>query len=238
MIDKTTTHGNILEGKKLKEAVRRIKELKRERNITDGMIGEIIQYHPKHVNRMLNYQAKLPEDVIIPLCEYLEVTPEYLLGHSDFKTKEEQEYHILHTKYKVVVDLLTSIKNLNLSFSPYLIWTKNETTESDRISYILSDANNGNKCREIESTTNLNELTSVKEYQVYTCKETVPLSLFLDYERNHMGKGKLFLFHEVMHNGKRTGIISHEKFLQLIDNINNTMANILSLTLGLITIEE
>ena len=216
-------------------AVERIKELKKERNITDGMIGEIIQYHPKHVNRMLNYQAKLPEDVIVPLSEYLKVSPEYLMGHSDFRTREEQESHILDKKYRLVIDLVNSIKHLNLSFVPYLIWTKHDTNERDKIEYILKCGGNSSKCNEIPSTRKIDELTSVKDYELYTFKEEAPLELFFDYEKNHMDDSNFYLFHEVRHNGKMIGIISHEKFLYLIDNINNTIANTVALTLGFIS---
>lgn len=219
----------------LNTAVERIRELKKERNITDGMIGEVIQYHPKSVNRMLNNPAKLPEDVIVPLCEFLKVTPEYLMGHSDFKTKDEQEFHLLHKKYKLIIDLITSIKHLNLSFAPYFVWTKYDTTERDRIDFILQAADNESTCKEIDSTTDINELACRKEFALYTCKEKEPIALFLDYERNHMGKGSFYLFHEVMHNGKRTGFISHEKFLHLFDNLNNTIANTICLTLGFIS---
>ena len=38
-----------------------------------------------------------------------------------------------------------------------------------------------------------------------------------------------------MHNGKRIGFISHEKFLHLFDNLNNTIANTICLTLGFIS---
>ncbi|SES91744.1 Helix-turn-helix [Pseudobutyrivibrio sp. C4] len=226
-----------LEGKKLNAANERIKELKKEKNITDGMIGEVIQYHPKVVNRMLNKKAKIPEDVIVTLSEYLEVSPEYLKGHSEFRTREEQEYHILAQKYKLVIDIVNSIKHLNLGFAPYFIWTRNDSSEMDKINYILEAADDPSKCKEISSTTNLNDLVCMKECQLYTCRENEPIALFFDYERNHMGKGNIYCFHEVMHNGERTGIISHEKFLHLIDNINNNIANLISLTLGLISTE-
>lgn len=219
----------------LNTAVERIKELKKERNITDGMIGEIIQYHPKHFNRMLNKQSKLPEDVIIPLSEYFEVSPEYLMGHSDFKTKDEQEFHMLYKKYKLIDDLVASIKHLNLSFAPYLVWSKSETTERERIDYILEAISNDGACKEITSSTSINDLVSGKEFEIFTCTEKEPVALFLDYEKNHMGKGNFYLFHEVKHNEKRSGIISHEKFLHLIDTINNSIANTIYLTLGLIS---
>lgn len=216
-------------------AVERIKELKKERNITDGMIGEIIQYHPKSVNRMLNYQAKLPKDVIVPLSEYLNVSPEYLLGHSEFRTKEEEESHILNMKYKLIVDLVNSIKHMNLIFTPYLLWTKLRTTERARINYILDAADSTTICKNIDCWKSISDLISAKDYELYTFKEEEPIEMFFDYEKNHMNKGNFYLFHEIRHNGKRVGIISHEKFLYMIDNINNTIANTVALMLGFIS---
>lgn len=221
----------------LNVAVERIKELKKERKLTDVMIGQITQYHHKHVNRMLNYKAKLPEDVIVPLSEYLEVSPEYLMGHSDFKTMEEQERHLLHEKYQLIFDLMTSIGHLNLSFEPYILCSKGDTSEREKIELIKELIDNNKECKEISSSTSISSLKTRKESQLYTCKEKDVVNLFLDYERNHMENGYMYFFHEVKHNGKRIGIISHERFLHMMDNINNTIANIVSLSMGFLTTE-
>lgn len=53
----------------------------------------------------------------------------------------------------------------------------------------------------------------------------------LEYEKYYMNKSNLYLFHEICRNEERIALIPHEKFLKLIDDLNNCFASSVALLL-------
>ena len=214
----------------------RIKELKKEKSLTDQLIADKLQYHAKHVNRMLNSPGQLTEDTINRLSELFGVSPEFLKGESDFRTVEERENHLIFTKYSLIIDLVTSIAHLNIRFFPIFAWDDQSRTTSEMIFHLTQAVDgNGTDYHVVDKYDGFEDIIGGEGRQYYTFKEYIPEKVFFDYDKKYMGKGNLHLFHEIKHNEKRVGYISHEKFLYLMDHMNNTIASETSFMLTMIT---
>lgn len=61
----------------------RIKELRRERDMTQGQLAERLQCNQQTVSRYEAEKNDLSSQVLIKLCEVFEVSADYILGIED-----------------------------------------------------------------------------------------------------------------------------------------------------------
>lgn len=62
----------------------RLKELRKEKKLTQADISEILNVQPAAVSKYETNRASLTEDSISTLCKYFHVTSDFLLGLSNF----------------------------------------------------------------------------------------------------------------------------------------------------------
>ncbi len=129
----------ISDGEMLNLQIERIRGLKKDRKISYVQLAGEVNYHEKSISRILNGNKMLPDDFINSLAVFFEVTPEYLRGETDFMTIEEHACHLFEQRYKLVTDLMDSLKHFNIYFRPHVYWC-NCNMEEERQFYLLEEA--------------------------------------------------------------------------------------------------
>lgn len=67
----------------------RLKELRKKNKISQKKLSEIFKVTEKTISRWENEEVQIKKDVAQELAKYFNVSVPYLLGYSDFKSKEE-----------------------------------------------------------------------------------------------------------------------------------------------------
>ena len=68
-----------------------IKQLRKQRNISQKILGEQIGLSQQAISRMERDRSKIQVDVLITLADYFRVSTDYVLGYSAGDTLENQE---------------------------------------------------------------------------------------------------------------------------------------------------
>ena len=68
-----------------------IRQLRKQRNISQKMLGEEIGLSQQVISRMERDRSKIQVDVLITLADYFRVSTDYVLGYSAGDTLENQE---------------------------------------------------------------------------------------------------------------------------------------------------
>ena len=216
----------------LKSTNGRIKLLKREKGLTDKDIADLTNYHEKSINRKLNSGAPLSDDVIIKLSERFEVSPEFLKMESNFRTQEEHDLHVLNTRYHFIKNMLRTIEHLNIYVKPHIFWSIKDINRFDCLESIAKtiDVEDG-KYEDNGMPVELDSIISSKDFEYIGCMDKSSREWILEYEKYYMNKSNLYLFQEICRNEERIALIPHEKFLKLIDDLNNCFASSVALLL-------
>ena len=79
---------------------KRIKELRLEKGITQSELSSYLGLTPKMVSFYELQQRFPPQDIIIKLADYFNVSTDYLLGRSEIRNSDEllREYSSLYNK--------------------------------------------------------------------------------------------------------------------------------------------
>ena len=77
----------------------------------------------------------------------------------------------------------------------------------------------------------LDSIISSKDFEYIGCMDKSSREWILEYEKYYMNKSNLYLFQEICRNEERIALIPHEKFLKLIDDLNNCFASSVALLL-------
>ena len=65
----------------------RIKELRKQKKLTQGELGEKLGVHQMTISRYEKSEMQLPFEAMAKLCELFDCTSDYLLGLSDVNAK-------------------------------------------------------------------------------------------------------------------------------------------------------
>ncbi|WP_029228402.1 helix-turn-helix domain-containing protein [Caldicellulosiruptor acetigenus] len=90
----------------------RLKELREEKNISRSDLAEILGVSTQTIANYENGHREPNFDTLLKIAEYFDVTVDYLIGNSDFRTREEEfKGRNFYEKYKldeVIDDLMDS----------------------------------------------------------------------------------------------------------------------------------
>ncbi|NLL72273.1 MAG: helix-turn-helix transcriptional regulator [Clostridiales bacterium] len=92
---------------------KRLKELRLERGVTQSELSNYLGLTPKMVSFYELEQRFPPQDIIIKLADYFNVSTDYLLGRSEFRNSDEllREYSSLYNKNpKELEDYIQELK--------------------------------------------------------------------------------------------------------------------------------
>lgn len=99
----------------------RIKELRKNRHMTQEELGEVISVTQQNLSKYENDVYEIPVDVIIKISRYFNVTMEYLLGVTETKRDIVGQVLVNRTVDKYY-DLVESFKILN-DEDKELVWS-------------------------------------------------------------------------------------------------------------------
>lgn len=95
---------------------KRIKELRLERGVTQSELSDYLGLTPKMVSFYELEQRFPPQDIIIKLADYFNVSADYLLGRSEIRNSDEllKEYSSLYNKSpKEIEEYINLLKSYN-----------------------------------------------------------------------------------------------------------------------------
>lgn len=75
-------------------AENRIRELRKNLNMSQEALAEIISTTQQAVSRMENYAYDIPSDLLIKMADLFNVTTDYILGVSDVKRDYNGQYRM------------------------------------------------------------------------------------------------------------------------------------------------
>lgn len=72
----------------------RIRELRKNQNMSQEALAEVIHTTQQAVSRMENHAYDIPSESLIEMARYFEVTTDYILGISDVKRDYNGQYRM------------------------------------------------------------------------------------------------------------------------------------------------
>lgn len=72
----------------------RIRELRKNFNMSQEALAEVIHTTQQAVSRMENHAYSIPSELLIKMAEHFKVTTDYILGISDMKRDYNGQYHM------------------------------------------------------------------------------------------------------------------------------------------------
>lgn len=78
----------------------RIKELRNEKGINQDVLAKLLGLEIAGISKLETGRVPLKDEYIIKLAEYFGVTTDYLLGKSDIRNPEKEEYAYAFHKEK------------------------------------------------------------------------------------------------------------------------------------------
>ena len=90
----------------------RLKELREDRDLTQQHIGELLGVSKMAVSRYERGEASIPNDLIVQLCAFFDVSADYLLGLSSWQRPAMSKmdttllaaYHAAPAEIRAIVD--------------------------------------------------------------------------------------------------------------------------------------
>lgn len=95
---------------------KRIRKLRLERGVTQSELSNYLGLTPKMVSFYELEQRFPPQDIIIKLADYFNVSADYLLGRSEIRNSDEllKEYSSLYNKSpKEIEEYINLLKSYN-----------------------------------------------------------------------------------------------------------------------------
>lgn len=91
---------------------KRIKELRLEKRITQSELSNYLGLTPKMVSFYELGQRFPPQDIIIKLADYFNVSADYLLGRSEIRNPDKllKEYTLYYENHKDFEEYIRSLK--------------------------------------------------------------------------------------------------------------------------------
>lgn len=91
---------------------KRIKELRVEKGITQSELSNYLGLTPKMISFYELEQRFPPQDIIIKLADYFNVSTDYLLGRSEIRNPDKllREYSLYHENQKEFEEYIRSLK--------------------------------------------------------------------------------------------------------------------------------
>lgn len=99
----------------------RLKELRKNRRLTQEELGEIISVTQQNISKYENDVYEIPVDVLIKISHYFNVSIEYLLGLTEIK-RDIAGQVVVNKTVDEYYDLVEAFKNLKTE-DQELVWS-------------------------------------------------------------------------------------------------------------------
>lgn len=93
-------------------AENRIRELRKNLNMSQEMLAEAIHTTQQAVSRMENHTYDIPSELLIEIADYFNVTTDYILGISDTKRDYHGQYR-MNQEMDKYYDIVLRYQNLS-----------------------------------------------------------------------------------------------------------------------------